>query len=236
MIETTFLAAAVTDEVFEAMESLTGILLAPVLAAELFFLAWALWLAGSAVAQRRGGRRPRREMLERAGIEARARLLSGEPTAAANAVLVNRRPITVAVARKLRALGADATRREVAEATYADLELVVSKSLEPSRIHTRVGPMLGLMATLIPLGSALGALANRDVTTLASKLEIAFTAPVVGLLIGGLGFATVAVRTRLFAEEMADAATLLEALAPQAHPERHETAPVGDAAGAGSGQ
>jgi len=226
--------AALTDEVFRAMESLTGLLLVPVLGAELLFLAWALWLIGAAVAQRRGGARPRREVLERAGLEARARLLTGQPTAAANAVLVDRRPIIVALAVSLRELGAEATRREVAEAAYGDLELVVSKELEPSRIHTRVGPMLGLMATLIPLGPALGDLANRDVTSLAGKLEIAFTAPVLGLLIGGLGFATVAVRTRLFAQEMADAGTILEALAPQAHPD-HAAPAVGDAAGAGSG-
>lgn len=208
-------ATSLTDGVFEAMEGLTGYLLAPVLAAELAFLAWALGLVGAGVAQRLGGRRPPRELLERAGLEARAKLRAGDSAAAVAAVLVNRRPLTVALARALRELGPAATRRDIAEQAYADLELQVSRALEPSRIHTRVGPMLGLMATLIPLGPALGALANRDVTALAAKLEIAFTAPVVGLLIGGLGFATVAVRTRLFAEEMSDAATVLEALAPE---------------------
>jgi len=219
-----------TDTIFEAMEALTGLLLAPVLAAELLFLAHALWLGGRAVAQRLGGARPRRETLERAGLEARAKLRDGEAAAGATAALVNRRPISVALARALRETGADATRRDAAEALYADLELEVSRALEPSRIHTRVGPMLGLMATLIPLGPALGALANRDVTALSSRLEIAFTAPVLGLLIGGLGFATVAVRTRLFAEELADAATLLEALAPEAPPRAPKPEPVERAA------
>lgn len=206
------------NEVFNAMEGVTGLLLAPVLAAELLFLAHALWLVGTGLAQRLAGRRPPRETLERAGLEARAKLRQAEPDGAARAALVNRRPVTVALARRLRELGADGTRRDAVEALYADLELLVSKALEPSRIHTRVGPMLGLMATLIPLGPALGALANRDVTTLAGQLEVAFTAPVIGLLIGGLGFATTAVRTRLFSEELADAATLLDALAPAAEP------------------
>ncbi|HWH43413.1 MAG TPA: hypothetical protein VNT32_01650 [Thermoleophilaceae bacterium] len=204
-----------TDSIFRGMEGLVGLLLLPVLAVALVFALHALWLVGAAAAQRLAGRRPARESLERAALEARAELGEGRREAAARAVLLNRRPTLVALAVAVRDVGSDITRRDVAESVYADLELRVTRALEPSRIHTRVGPLLGLMATLIPLGPALGALANRDVTTLAEKLEVAFTAPVVGLLIGGLGFATTAVRSRLFAEEMADAATLLDALAPE---------------------
>ena len=49
---------------------------------------------------------------------------------------------------------------------------------------TRIAPMLGLMGTLIPLGPALTGLASGDLATLSSNLVVAFTATVVGVLLG----------------------------------------------------
>lgn len=48
----------------------------------------------------------------------------------------------------------------------------------------RIGPDLGLIGTLIPMGTGLAALGQGDVTKLSSDLVIAFTTTVVGLAVG----------------------------------------------------
>lgn len=58
------------------------------------------------------------------------------------------------------------------------------KSLDHLRILVRVGPGLGLIGTLIPMGTGLAALGQGDITKLSTDLVVAFTTTVVGLAIG----------------------------------------------------
>lgn len=58
------------------------------------------------------------------------------------------------------------------------------KSLDKLRLMIRVGPTLGLMGTIIPMGPALSALSQGDLEKLSSNIIIAFTTTVVGLAIG----------------------------------------------------
>jgi biopolymer transport protein ExbB/TolQ len=48
-----------------------------------------------------------------------------------------------------------------------EYEIKMAKKLEFTRIISTIGPMLGLMGTLIPMGPALVALAGGDLLTLA---------------------------------------------------------------------
>lgn len=64
----------------------------------------------------------------------------------------------------------------------AELELI--KSLDKIRFAIRVGPALGLMGTLIPMGIALSALAQGDMPKMAGSMVTAFTTTVVGLACG----------------------------------------------------
>lgn len=72
----------------------------------------------------------------------------------------------------------------------AQFEETLATRLSTARILTRVGPMLGLMGTLIPLGPALTGLATGDLLTLAENMRVAFATTVIGLLVGGVGFLT----------------------------------------------
>jgi biopolymer transport protein ExbB/TolQ len=60
-------------------------------------------------------------------------------------------------------------------------ELSLIKSLDKIRFVIRVGPALGLMGTLIPMGIALSALAQGDMPKMAGSMITAFTTVVVGL-------------------------------------------------------
>lgn len=74
------------------------------------------------------------------------------------------------------------------ERVISKFELAADRRLALFRTMTRIGPLLGLMGTLIPLGPALVALAAGDITVLARKMEVAFATTVVGLVIGAIGF------------------------------------------------
>lgn len=85
-----------------------------------------------------------------------------------------------------------------------DLEGDVAASLAQLSWLTRVAPMLGLMGTLIPLGPALTGLASGDVGVLSSHLVVAFTATVIGVLIGCCSFTMGLVRKHWYQHDMGE--------------------------------
>jgi biopolymer transport protein ExbB/TolQ len=92
------------------------------------------------------------------------------------------------------------------------LEMMISKRLERTKVMVRLGPMFGLMGTLIPMGPALLALTKGDVNTLATNLIIAFGTTVVGLLVGGVSYLIFTIRTRWYKQDMNDIDYLCEVL------------------------
>ena len=90
------------------------------------------------------------------------------------------------------------------EKILQDAELSMDKALEPIRMGVRVGPMLGLMGTLIPLGPALLGLAEGNIKQLADSLVIAFTTTVVGIVVGGICYGAATIRTRWYRQDLSD--------------------------------
>lgn len=70
------------------------------------------------------------------------------------------------------------------ERLLQDAELGLIKSLDKIRFAIRVGPALGLMGTLIPMGISLSSLAQGDMPKMAGSMVTAFTTTVVGLACG----------------------------------------------------
>ncbi|CAG1770775.1 hypothetical protein BAC3_01317 [uncultured bacterium] len=60
-------------------------------------------------------------------------------------------------------------------------ELEQVKQLDKVRFMIRTGPALGLMGTLIPMGTALASLAEGNIPNMAASMVSAFTATVAGL-------------------------------------------------------
>jgi biopolymer transport protein ExbB/TolQ len=63
-----------------------------------------------------------------------------------------------------------------------ELELLAYKRLEYSRISARIAPMLGLVATMIPMGPALRALGEGHLSDVSMALSQAFSAVIVALI------------------------------------------------------
>ncbi len=73
---------------------------------------------------------------------------------------------------------------ELLENLLQERSAQLRKSLDTIRMLVRIGPGLGLIGTLIPMGTGLAALGQGDITKLSSDLVIAFTTTVVGLATG----------------------------------------------------
>jgi len=93
-----------------------------------------------------------------------------------------------------------------------DYEFYTLKRLERTRILVRLGPMLGLMGTLIPLSPALIGLATGNTAQLSENLVTAFSVTVIGLLIGGIAFVISIVRDRMYSQDISDMEYMLELL------------------------
>ncbi len=85
-----------------------------------------------------------------------------------------------------------------------DLQLQAERLLDRLTLGVRLGPMLGLAGTLIPLGPALMALSAGDFTTLSTNLVVAFTTTVIGLVVGGACFAVHTVRRAWYMQDIND--------------------------------
>jgi len=85
-----------------------------------------------------------------------------------------------------------------------EYDTLITKRLERTNLVSRVGPMLGLMGTLIPMGPALAGLAQGDVELLANNMIIAFGTTVLGLLVGGGSYAISVVRSRWYDQDIDD--------------------------------
>ena len=101
--------------------------------------------------------------------------------------------------RKIKAAPQD---RALREKLLGDYEIAADKELGQSKLLVKIGPMLGLMGTLIPMGPALVGLATGDIGSMAYNMQVAFATTVVGIVIGAIGFITLQVKQRWVAADM----------------------------------
>ena len=78
----------------------------------------------------------------------------------------------------------------------------IGREVDRLRVIVKVGPSLGLLGTLIPMGTALAALAAGNLEGMANNLIIAFTTTVVGLAAGTVAYVITSAKARWAAEEM----------------------------------
>ncbi|MBT9522675.1 MAG: MotA/TolQ/ExbB proton channel family protein [Dechloromonas sp.] len=86
--------------------------------------------------------------------------------------------------------------------SLAEIEAEAMNRLEFIRIATRVTPMLGLVATMIPMGPALRALGDGQLADVANSLTVAFSSVILALLAAAITYAIAHVRRRWYADEL----------------------------------
>ena len=93
-----------------------------------------------------------------------------------------------------------------------DFEITCQKDIAGSQTLAKLGPVLGLMGTLIPMGPALVGLAAGDIESMATNMQVAFATTVIGLLIGAVGFVIMQVKRRWYASDINDLDFVVELL------------------------
>lgn len=91
----------------------------------------------------------------------------------------------------------------------SEYEIEADKEVASSKVLTKMGPILGLMGTLIPMGPALVGLASGDIASMAYNMQVAFATTVVGLVVSAIGFITQQIKERWAVKNL----TMLEYLA-----------------------
>lgn len=83
-----------------------------------------------------------------------------------------------------------------------EMEIFAYKKLENTSVVTRITPMLGLVATMIPMGPALKALASGNIQGISENLIIAFGGVIFALITASITYWITTVRKRWYATEI----------------------------------
>ena len=94
-----------------------------------------------------------------------------------------------------------------ADDTYADYMITnfendAEKDVVTSKLLAKVGPVLGLIGTLIAMSPALTGLSQGDISKMASNMQVVFATTVVGLVVSLVGLVTLQFKQRWYAKEV----------------------------------
>ena len=98
------------------------------------------------------------------------------------------------------------------ERLLAQYEVEADKDMGVSKTLSKLGPVLGLMGTLIPMGPALVGLSTGDIASMAYNMQVAFATTVVGLFSGAVGVVTLQVKRRWYMQDIIQLEFLSELL------------------------
>ena len=104
------------------------------------------------------------------------------------------------------------SREAFAEKLIENEEDIIEKKLQTTDIITKIGPTLGLMGTLIPMGPGLAALGSGDVTTLSNAIIVAFDTTVVGIGAGAVAYVVSKIRRRWYEQYLSNLDALSKAV------------------------
>jgi biopolymer transport protein ExbB/TolQ len=133
--------------------------------------------------------------------------------------LERRRGVRMLVATARQEMQAALIAQEGDPALDARLERLVQRAdaagvrrLDGVRFVVRVGPALGLMGTLIPMGISLAGLAQGNLPKMAESMTTAFTATVVGLACSVSAYVLSLVREHWLRSDLTEVAYAAESL------------------------
>ena len=93
------------------------------------------------------------------------------------------------------------------DGAYADymisnFENEAENDIVTSKLLSKVGPVLGLIGTLIAMSPALTGLSQGDISKMASNMQVVFATTVVGLVVSLVGLITLQFKQRWYAKEV----------------------------------
>ncbi|MCO5248897.1 MAG: MotA/TolQ/ExbB proton channel family protein [Chitinophagales bacterium] len=99
------------------------------------------------------------------------------------------------------------------EFVLSNFENEAEKDLITSKLLSKLGPVLGLIGTLIAMSPALVGLSTGDISGMAYNMQVVFATTVVGLIVSAIGLFTLHFKKRWYANEVSDLEYLSQLLA-----------------------
>lgn len=119
--------------------------------------------------------------------------------------------------REAAALVRDARLRARLEECLLRFETQIRDSAHTAQVLVKVGPSIGLLGTLIPMGGALAAMSQGNLESMAGQMVAAFTSTIIGLAAGTAAFVVAAVRLRWIAQDIRELRLLADLFEEEAH-------------------
>ncbi len=169
--------------------ALSQVLRVPVIVLLWVCVAAALFMAGSCTAELLARRRERRSFDLNEWIQSGSTLMAETDRLAA---------LPAVLRAMLREVNDNRTKEAFLdgglEHIVLEREEQARRTLAGSRLLAKVGPSLGLLGTLIPMGTALASLTAGNLDAMAGQMVVAFTTTIVGLSAGTIAFVIQLVR------------------------------------------
>lgn len=89
-----------------------------------------------------------------------------------------------------------------ADFLISNFENEADKDLSLSKILAKMGPVLGLIGTLIAMSPALVGLSTGDIAGMAHNMQVVFAATVIGLVVSAVGLLTQQFKQRWYARDV----------------------------------
>ena len=178
----------------KALFGIANSLLIPDIILLIFFFIRALLVLGKTYSQWMARRKDSQRLgtaikeLQPGGIGALHNLLPEKPTSLFNEYLAD--------------MLAHPAGENYADYLITEYETVAAKDVNLSRLLTKLGPVLGLIGTLISMSPALVGLSTGDISGMAYNMQVVFAATVVGLVISAVGLFTQQLKTRWYAMDV----------------------------------
>ena len=202
--------------VVDALHAVSQVLLIPTVVLLLLLMAYCVYTIGSIVVEAATERRLYRVALPAliASLD-EARYESMDDVISRSGLLDSQR-------RALHSLVSymylpDDALTEVAKRLLADESNRYQKALSWTDSAVKIGPMLGLMGTLIPLGPGLVALGGGDLDTLSTALITAFDTTVAGLVVAIVCYLVTKTRRRWYNDYLVSLEGAMNAILEKAH-------------------
>lgn len=104
--------------------------------------------------------------------------------------------------RYLRDLLSTPPSTDYADFLISEFENEAEKDVILSRLLTKIGPVLGLIGTLIAMSPALVGLSTGDIAGMSYNMQVVFATTVVGLVISGVGLVSLQFKQRWYAKDV----------------------------------
>ncbi|MBP1619109.1 MAG: hypothetical protein H6Q14_2936 [Bacteroidetes bacterium] len=102
----------------------------------------------------------------------------------------------------LRDLLASSSGEAYSDFLISNFENDAEKDISLSKLLAKMGPVLGLIGTLIAMSPALVGLSTGDIAGMAYNMQVVFATTVVGLVVSAIGLVTLQFKQRWYAKDV----------------------------------